>query len=62
LAQLVQEIKLASENIRKSDDESRHRLDGIEASVNELFKRTGRPGGATPISATPPSAKTPPKW
>jgi hypothetical protein len=44
LAQLVQEIKLASENIRKSDDESRHRLDGIEASVNELYKRTGRPG------------------
>lgn len=43
LAQLVQEIKLASENIRKSDDESRHRL-GIEASVNELFKRTGHPG------------------
>jgi hypothetical protein len=45
LAQLVQEIKLASENIKSADDANRHRLDGIEASVNELFKRTGRPGG-----------------
>jgi PPOX class probable F420-dependent enzyme len=40
----VQEIKLASENSRKSDDENRHRLDSIEASVNDLYKRTGRPG------------------
>ena len=36
LAQLVQEIKLASENIRKADDESRERLKSIEASVNDL--------------------------
>ena len=51
LAQLVKEIKLASENIRKSDDANRNRLEGLESrytsletSVNDLFKRTGRPG------------------
>jgi hypothetical protein len=44
LAQLVQEIKLASENIRKTDEANREELEGIKASVNELSKRTGRPG------------------
>ena len=51
LAQLVKEIKLASENIRKSDDANRNRLEGLESrytsletSINDLFKRTGRPG------------------
>jgi hypothetical protein len=48
----VQEIELASENIRKSDDANRDKLERIESryatlenSVNDLFKRTGRPGG-----------------
>jgi hypothetical protein len=27
-----------------ADDANRRRIDGITASVNELFKRTGRPG------------------
>jgi hypothetical protein len=45
LSDLVREIKLASENIRKTDDANREKLEGIEANVNELFKRTGRPGG-----------------
>jgi len=44
LPQLVQEIKLASENIRKADEANRQELEGIKASVNELYKRTGRPG------------------
>ena len=51
LPQLVQEIKLASENIRKSDDANRYKLENLESryaalenSVNDLYKRTGRPG------------------
>jgi hypothetical protein len=44
LPQLVQEIKLASENIRKADEANRQELEGLKASVNELYKRTGRPG------------------
>ena len=45
LPQLVQEIKLASENIRKSDDANREKLEDLESryasletSVNDLFK------------------------
>lgn len=52
MAQLVKEIKLASENIKSADDANRHLLDGIEASVNELFKRTGRPGDYADFSNT----------
>jgi hypothetical protein len=52
LPQLVQEIKLASENIRKSDEANREELEGIKASVNELYKRTGRPGGHADSSDT----------
>jgi hypothetical protein len=44
LPQLVQEIKLASENIRKTDDVNREKLENIEQSINELYRRTGRPG------------------
>jgi len=52
LLQVVQEIKLASENIRKADDANREKIEGLESryasletSVNDLFKPTGRPGG-----------------
>jgi hypothetical protein len=44
LADLVREIKDASANIRSADDETRRQIRAIEASVNELYKRTGRPG------------------
>jgi hypothetical protein len=33
-----------SRNIEKSDTLFTKRLDGIEESVNELFRKTGRPG------------------
>jgi hypothetical protein len=45
LPQLVQEIKLASENIRKTDDANREHLRGIEESINDLYRKVGRPGG-----------------
>jgi HK97 family phage major capsid protein len=45
LGDLVAEVKKASENITQSDNVFTKRLDGIEGSVNELFRRTGRPGG-----------------
>jgi HK97 family phage major capsid protein len=41
----VQEIKLASENIRKSDEANRDKLEAIEQSINDLYKKVGRPGG-----------------
>jgi hypothetical protein len=45
LAQLVQEIKLASANIRTADDETRRQIRAIEESVNDLYRKVGRPGG-----------------
>jgi hypothetical protein len=45
LAQLVQEIKLASANIRTADDETRRQIRAIEDSVNDLYRKVGRPGG-----------------
>jgi HK97 family phage major capsid protein len=44
LAQLVQEIKLASANIRTADDETRRQIRAIEESVNDLYRKVGRPG------------------
>ena len=44
LAQLVQKIKLASANIRTADDETRQQSRAIEQSVNDLYKKIGRPG------------------
>jgi hypothetical protein len=41
---LVSEIREASRNIEVLDSKHKKRLDSIEASVNELYKRTGRPG------------------
>jgi HK97 family phage major capsid protein len=52
LADLVAEIKSASRNIEAGDARNAKRLDSIEQSVNELFKRTGRPGGYTDFSDT----------
>jgi hypothetical protein len=52
LPQLVQEIKLASENIRKTDDANCEHIHAIEQSVNELYKRSGRPGGYADFSDT----------
>jgi hypothetical protein len=50
LPQLVQEIKLASENIRKSDEANREKLEAIEASINDLYGKNAAPrrrvGGA----------------
>ena len=40
LSDLVREIREALTNISKANAKNAHRLDGIEASVNELFKRT----------------------
>jgi hypothetical protein len=41
LPQLVQEIKLASANIRSADDETRWQIRAVEESVNDLPQ--GRP-------------------
>jgi len=41
---LVEQIKEASALIAQSDARMHERLGGIEGSVNELFRRTGRPG------------------
>ena len=40
----VAQINEASRNLEAGDARNAKRLDGIEARVNELFKRTGRPG------------------
>ena len=45
LSSLVAEIRQASENISQGDAWMNQRLDGIEQSVNELFRTTHRPGG-----------------
>jgi hypothetical protein len=45
LAQLVEEIKLASANIRSTDDETRRQIRAVEESVNDLYRKVGRPGG-----------------
>jgi hypothetical protein len=37
---LVEEIKQASETIAESDCRMAERLDGIEKSVNELYRKT----------------------
>lgn len=44
LADLVREIKDASSNIQNSDRQLHSRIDQIETGLNDLFKRTGRPG------------------
>jgi hypothetical protein len=44
LAQLVEEIKLASANIRTADDETRRQIRAVEESVNDLYRKVGRPG------------------
>jgi HK97 family phage major capsid protein len=51
LAGLVREIKSASENIRVADEANKQVLDGVrarqdslETSINDLYKRAGRPG------------------
>src|SRR5262249_55334086 len=43
---LVAEIRKASENIAQGDARMNQRLEGIEQSVNELYKTTQRPGAA----------------
>lgn len=45
LGDLVEQIKEASRNIELSNARKDKRLDSIEASVNELFRKTRRPGG-----------------
>ena len=45
LAQLVQEIKLANANIRTADDETRRQIRAIDESVNDHYRKVGRPGG-----------------
>jgi hypothetical protein len=46
LASLVEQIKQASANIADGDARTNQRIDGIEQSVNELFRTTHRPGAA----------------
>jgi hypothetical protein len=52
LADLVAEIKSASRNIEAGDARNAKRLDSIEQSVNDLFKRTSLPGGYADFSDT----------
>jgi len=44
---LVEEIKRASADIATGDQRTASRFDEVERSVNELFKRIGRPGSVT---------------
>jgi hypothetical protein len=41
---LVAQIGEVSRSIAQSDNKFANRLDGIEANVNELFRKTSRPG------------------
>jgi HK97 family phage major capsid protein len=45
LAALVSQIRSASENIARGDSALGSRVDGVEASLNDIMKRMGRPGG-----------------
>jgi hypothetical protein len=44
LGDLVEQIKETSQSIERSDNTFTKRLDGIEQSVNTLFRKVGRPG------------------
>jgi len=44
LADLVGQVEAASLNIKRADKVFRERLDGLENNVNELFRKTSRPG------------------
>jgi hypothetical protein len=46
LAGLVAEIRGASRNIELADNRHSKRLDGIEASINELYKKSIRCSGS----------------
>jgi len=46
LADLVKEIKTASETIAAADEATKRRMEGLEASINELYKKVQRPGPA----------------
>jgi len=48
LAQLVQEIKLASANIKSADVENRQHIRAIEDSINDLYRKLGRPADTRP--------------
>ncbi len=45
LSDLVREIKQASENIEMGDARTAERIEGLEKHINELYKKTSRPGG-----------------
>jgi hypothetical protein len=40
---LVREIREASRGIEQGESRTSKRLDGIESSVNELYRKVGRP-------------------
>jgi hypothetical protein len=44
LGDLVEQIRATSRDIAQADTRNSKRLDSIEQSVNELYKRSGRPG------------------
>jgi hypothetical protein len=44
LGALVSEIKQASENITQADANNARRLESIEGSINDLYRKVGRPG------------------
>jgi hypothetical protein len=44
MSDLIAQIGEVSRSIAQSDTKFAHRLDGIEANVNELFRKTHRPG------------------
>lgn len=45
VSDLVAQIRATSQNIEQGDNKFGRRLDQIEKSINELFLKTGRPGG-----------------
>lgn len=50
LADLVREIKQASEAIVATDENNKQKIASLEASINELYKKVQRPGTFTTTS------------
>jgi hypothetical protein len=57
LADLVDAVKEASHNIKRADDAFGQRLDGIEDNINELFRKTSRPGPRAAVTSASSARK-----
>jgi HK97 family phage major capsid protein len=52
LGALVEEVRRAREGIDQGDAKTHKRIDGIEHSINDLFRRVSRPGHETADDST----------